>query len=97
MQYNKRCSKNVVIIQLSLLICMIITTPLILAILYNCILTLLVHFNTVFRSFKNKKEEECQMAIIYFAWRERKLRYYGGYIIIHSFDLKSAIEHDGGV
>ena len=31
----------------------------------------------------------------YFARRARKLRYYGD--VIHSFDWKSAVEHDGGV
>ena len=34
------------------------------------------------------------MAILYFARRARKLRYYGD--VIHSFDWKSAVEHDGG-
>ena len=41
------------------------------------------------------KQEERQMAIFYFARRARKLRYYGD--VIHSFDWKSAVEHDGGV
>ena len=40
-------------------------------------------------------EEECQIAIFYFAQRVRKLRYYSD--VIHSFDWKSAVEHDGGV
>ena len=31
----------------------------------------------------------------YFAWCARKLCYYGD--VIHSFDWKSAVEHDGGV
>ena len=31
----------------------------------------------------------------YFAWYVHKLRYYSD--VIHSFDWKSAIEHDGGV
>ena len=35
------------------------------------------------------------MAIFYFARRTRKLRYYGD--VIHSFDWKSAVEHDGGL
>ena len=35
------------------------------------------------------------MAIFYIAWRASKLRYYGD--VIHSFDWKSAVEHDGGV
>ena len=30
--------------------------------------------------------------IFYFAWHARKLRYYGD--VIHSFDWKSAVEHD---
>ena len=36
-----------------------------------------------------KKEEECQIPIFYF------VHYYSD--VIHSFDWKSAIEHDGGV
>ena len=39
-----------------------------------------------------KEEEECQIAIFYFARCVRKLRYYSD--VIHSFDWKSAIEHD---
>ena len=35
------------------------------------------------------------MAIFNFAWRARKLRYYGA--VIHSFYWKSAVEHDGDV
>ena len=35
------------------------------------------------------------MAIFYFMRRTRKLRYYGD--VIHSFDWKSAVEHDGDV
>ena len=46
-----------------------------------------------------KKEEELKerrrMSIFYFARCVRKLRYYSD--IIHLFDWKSAIEHDGGV
>ena len=36
-----------------------------------------------------------QIAIFYFARCVRKLRYYSD--IMHSFDWKSAIEHNGGV
>ena len=43
---------------------------------------------------KNKKEEECQITIFYFARHIRKLRYYGD--VIHSFDWKSAVEHNSG-
>ena len=39
--------------------------------------------------------ESCLMAIFYFVRCVRKLRYYSD--VIHSFDWKSAIEHDGGV
>ena len=39
-------------------------------------------------------KKECLMAIFYFARCVRKLRYYSD--VIHSFDLKSTIEHDGG-
>ena len=42
-----------------------------------------------------KKEEECQIAIFYFARCVRKIALYSD--VIHSFDWKSAIEHDGGV
>ena len=38
-------------------------------------------------------EEECQIAIFYFARCVRKLRYYSE--VIHSFVWKSAIEQDG--
>ena len=47
------------------------------------------------RSTGEEEEEERQMAILYFAWRARKPRYYGD--VIHSFYWKSAVEHDGGV
>ena len=42
-----------------------------------------------------KKEEECQIEIFYFARCVRKLVLYSD--VIHSFDWKSAVEHDGGV
>ena len=41
------------------------------------------------------EERMPKMAIFYFAWCVHKLRYYSD--VIHSFDWKSAIEHDGGV
>ena len=44
---------------------------------------------------KKKKEEECQIAIFYFARCVSKLALYSD--VIHLFDWKSAIEHDGGV
>ena len=44
---------------------------------------------------KKKKEEECQFVIFNFTWCIRKLCYYSD--VIHSFDWKSAVEHDGGV
>ena len=44
-----------------------------------------------------KKKEEYQIAIFYFAWCVRKLRYYGDVINIHSSNRKSAVERDGGV
>ena len=47
------------------------------------------------RHYRARSTEERQMAIFYFAWRARKLRYYGN--VIHSFNWKSAVEHDGGV
>ena len=54
----------------------------------------IVHVLNVFSYFKNKKEE-CQIAIFYFAWCVRKCCYYGD--VIHLFDWKSAVEHDGGI
>ena len=47
------------------------------------------------RRRRRKKKEECQIAIIYFAQCVRKLALYNN--VIHSFDWKSAVEHDGGV
>ena len=47
------------------------------------------------RRKKKKKKEECQIAIFYFVRCVRKLHYYSD--VIHSFDWKSAIEHDGGI
>ena len=45
---------------------------------------------------RKKKKEECQIAIFfYFVRCVRKLRYYSD--VVHSFDWKSAVEHDGGV
>ena len=44
---------------------------------------------------KNKKEEECQIVNFYFVRYVRKLCYYSD--VIHSFDWKSAVEHDGGL
>ena len=43
-----------------------------------------------------KKEEECQIAIFYFARCVRKLALYGD-VIYTLILLKSAVEHDGGV
>ena len=42
-----------------------------------------------------EEKEECQIVIFYFVQCLRKLHYYSD--VIHSFDWKSAIEHDGGV
>ena len=44
---------------------------------------------------RRREEEECQIEIFYFARRVRKIALYSD--LIHSFDWKSAIEHDGGV
>ena len=44
---------------------------------------------------ERRKKKKCQIANFYFAWCVRKLCYYSD--VIHSFDWKSAIEHDGGV
>ena len=47
------------------------------------------------RKKKKKKEEECQIAIFNLVWCVRKIALYSD--LIHSFDWKSALEHDGGV
>ena len=44
---------------------------------------------------KEEEEEEGEIAIFYFARRVRKIALYSD--LIHSFDWKSAVEHDGGV
>ena len=44
---------------------------------------------------RRMKKEECQIAIFYFVRCVRKIALYSD--IIHSFDWKSAVEHDGGV
>ena len=52
-------------------------------------------YDTIMLGLLKKEEEECQIAIFYFAWCVRKLALYSD--VIHSFDWKSAVEHDGGV
>ena len=44
---------------------------------------------------KKEEEEEGEIAIFYFARCVRKIALYSD--LIHSFDWKSAVEHDGGV
>ena len=44
---------------------------------------------------EEEEEEEGEIAIFYFAWCVRKIALYSD--LIHSFDWKSAVEHDGGV
>ena len=44
---------------------------------------------------KEEEEEEGEIVIFYFARRVRKVALYSD--LIHSFDWKSAVEHDGGV
>ena len=43
------------------------------------------------RARSAEEEEECQIAIFYFAWCVRNMA------MLYSFDWKSAVEHDGGV
>ena len=43
--------------------------------------------------FNNNKKKNAKWRFI--TWRANKLRYYGD--VIHSFDWKSAVEHDGCV
>ena len=44
---------------------------------------------------RRKKKKNAKSQFFYFAWCVRKLLYYSD--VIHSFDWKSAVEHDGGV
>ena len=44
---------------------------------------------------KEEEEEEGEVAIFYFARRVHKIALYSD--LIHTFDWKSAVEHDGGV
>ena len=44
---------------------------------------------------KKEEEEEGEIAIFYFVLCVRKIALYSD--LIHSFDWKSAVEHDGGV
>ena len=44
---------------------------------------------------EEEEEEEGEIAIFNFAWRVRKIALYSD--LIHAFDCKSAVEHDGGV
>ena len=44
---------------------------------------------------EEEEEEEGEIAIFYFARRVRKIALYSD--LIHSFDWKSAVQHDGGV
>ena len=44
---------------------------------------------------EEEEEEECQIAIFNFARHIRNIALYSD--LIHSFDWKSAVEHDGGV
>ena len=48
-----------------------------------------------YRARCTEEREECQIAIFYFARCVRKLALYSD--VIHSFDWKSTIKHDGGV
>ena len=44
---------------------------------------------------KKEEEEEGEITIFYFVLCVRKIALYSD--LIHSFDWKSAVEHDGGV
>ena len=44
---------------------------------------------------EEEEEEEGEIAIFNFARRVRKIALYSD--LIHAFDCKSAVEHDGGV
>ena len=47
------------------------------------------------RRMRSRKKKNDKSVIFYFVRCVHKLRYYSD--VIHSFDWKSAIEHDGGV
>ena len=47
------------------------------------------------RRIRRRKKKNAKTRFFYFARCVRKLRHYSD--VIHSFDWKSAIEHDGGV
>ena len=67
--------------------------------MHPCPEQLIVHMsgNWVLANNNEEEEEERRMPNhdFYLARRAPKLRYYGD--VIHSFDWKSAVEHDGSV
>ena len=52
-------------------------------------------YDTIALGLLKKEDKKCQIAIFYFAQCVHKIALYSD--VIHSFDWKSAIEHDGGV
>ena len=53
------------------------------------------HYHARSTEERRRKKKNAKSRFFYFAWCICKLRYYSG--VIHSFDWKSAIKHDGGV
>ena len=47
------------------------------------------------RSTEERRRKNAKSRFFYFAWCVRKLELYSD--VIHLFDWKSAVEHDGGV
>ena len=57
--------------------------------------TTLPRYIGLLKKEEEEEEEERQIAIFNFARRARKIELYSD--LIHPFDWKSAVEHDGGV
>ena len=55
----------------------------------------ILHYRVSSTEERKEEEEEGEIAIFYFAMCVRKIALYSD--LIHSFDWKSAVEHDGGV
>ena len=75
---------------------LLIPTPLVSALFYSSIPTFcsfLMFF--IRRRIRRRRKKKNQITILYFEWCVSNLHYYSD--VIHWFDWKSAVEHDGGV
>ena len=61
----------------------------------SCICSFLQQHPYFLFIFLEQEEEESQITIFYLARCVPKLRYYSD--VMHSYDWKSVVEHDGGV